>query len=1028
MSMAINCINDCKRNSTGILLVFLLLSTVQLSAQNFNLTQFKVIQSPNFNLYHSLPNHQVPNRILQTIEHWYSIHQAVLQDTFTNRSAVVLYNHPAHLLTEVQDGLSCAGSQGATNALEANIVMPLMGSNAQTDYIIGHKLVHAFQYHLINKTSSLNAFNKLPSWLVEGMAEYMTLGATDANTAIRLRNAVANNKLPSLKELTNRSYDDFSTRWGHAFWAYVTGTYGDGIIKPLFVETGRLGYVKAIEKVLGVDETTFLRNWHNTIKAAYEPLHNKNVQMVGKLLDGKESKGKINASPSLSPDGEKVAFWSPNNNLSPELLIADASSGKVVERVNSRSLGAYKDKIAAFESGITWSPDSRKIAFVVFAKGFNQLFIADAANGKIMKQVEVPGVQAFSNPTWSPDGNTIVFNGLVHGQSDLFAYDLNMGSVKQLTNDHYTNLHPSFSPDGQWLVFATDRLSINDRTVKHQYAHNIAIYHLATGSVTHYHTFAGANNLNPVFGGDSSIYFLSDRDGFRNLYKYSLSTTPGVKKMHQLTWLHTGITGTSKFAPALTAAPKTGRVMYTLYEDDEFHFRRVEEPEFPVMPVSPCDVDYYAALLPPFNRRTDDLVIKNLALVKTERLPDSAFKEVDFKTAHQLNNISRLKKGFNGRKGYGTVNAGLFNSTFSNRNGNKQFIGTLTLHAETYDVGGQLMYLNKKRRFNWGASYSYLPYFSGIEHVGVETIKAADGKSLPIVNYTTDLIRTFENQVSLFAILPISKISGIEGGIALAHYHYQIRRYANYYSYADINNPNTYNYLKSNNQKQPTQDGFKMGRVYVAYLSDNSKLGTASSISGHRIRFEASQYMGKVNLSMLTGDYRRYFRIQPFTLATRNMYLARFGKDASSNILPPLYIGNPNLVRGYKAVDFAKRMNASAINFNDLLGSRMFITNMELRLPFSGSENIAIVKSRFLFTDLNLFTDGGIGWGKVDQNPNSNWNGQVLARNATFIWSSGLSVRVNLFGYLMIEPYYAVPWQNGGFSNAAFGINFVPAW
>src|SRR5215203_2802921 len=42
------------------------------------------------------------------------------------------------------------------------------------------------------------------------------------------------------------------------------------------------------------------------------------------------------------------------------------------------------------------------------------------------------------------------------------------------------------------------------------------------------------------------------------------------------------------------------------------------------------------------------------------------------------------------------------------------------------------------------------------------------------------------------------------------------------------------------------------------------------------------------------------------------------------------------------------------------------------------------------------------------------------------VLSSGVSLRLNLFGYLVIEPYYAIPWQNGGLRNATFGINLLP--
>jgi hypothetical protein len=41
-----------------------------------------------------------------------------------------------------------------------------------------------------------------------------------------------------------------------------------------------------------------------------------------------------------------------------------------------------------------------------------------------------------------------------------------------------------------------------------------------------------------------------------------------------------------------------------------------------------------------------------------------------------------------------------------------------------------------------------------------------------------------------------------------------------------------------------------------------------------------------------------------------------------------------------------------------------------------------------------------------------------------FVASTGASLRVNLFGAIIIEPYYAFPLLKG--SKGAFGLNLVP--
>jgi hypothetical protein len=42
--------------------------------------------------------------------------------------------------------------------------------------------------------------------------------------------------------------------------------------------------------------------------------------------------------------------------------------------------------------------------------------------------------------------------------------------------------------------------------------------------------------------------------------------------------------------------------------------------------------------------------------------------------------------------------------------------------------------------------------------------------------------------------------------------------------------------------------------------------------------------------------------------------------------------------------------------------------------------------------------------------------------------STGLSLRVNLLGAMIIEAYYALPWRGDRFEKGAFGLNFAPGW
>ena len=93
----------------------------------------------------------------------------------------------------------------------------------------------------------------LPLWFIEGMAEYLSLGPIDSNTAMWVREAASRDAMPSIDKLDDPDF--FPYRYGHAFWAYVAGRWGDRAVGDLLRATGPDGNIKAaMAAVLGVDE------------------------------------------------------------------------------------------------------------------------------------------------------------------------------------------------------------------------------------------------------------------------------------------------------------------------------------------------------------------------------------------------------------------------------------------------------------------------------------------------------------------------------------------------------------------------------------------------------------------------------------------------------------------------------------------------------------------------------------------------------------------------------------------------------
>ena len=229
-----------------LFILFSFIASAQYFGRNkpgYKIFDFKVFETPHFEIYHYLENDTVLNKLAQLSEQWYDMHKTIFPDTFLNRNPLIIYsNHGDFQQTTAVNSMIGVGTEGVTEYLKNRVVMPVLKSNHQTDHVLGHELVHAFQYNLVRAADSVSMvyLRNLPLWMVEGMAEYMSIGSVDAHTAMWMRDALINNDFPTLQQMT-KSSEYFPYRYGQAFWAFVTKVWGDTIIIPLFTETAKMG-------------------------------------------------------------------------------------------------------------------------------------------------------------------------------------------------------------------------------------------------------------------------------------------------------------------------------------------------------------------------------------------------------------------------------------------------------------------------------------------------------------------------------------------------------------------------------------------------------------------------------------------------------------------------------------------------------------------------------------------------------------------------------------------------------------------
>lgn len=972
---------------------------------------FRVLETPHFALHHYFDCDSTAHALGRLSEKWYDVLSERLSDTFTIKNPLIFYKHHADFQqTGVIDALIGVGTSGFAEGVKNRIVMPKLETNTQTSQVLGHEIVHAFQYNMLrgSDTSSLANLRNMPLWMVEGMAEYLSIGRQDSHTAMWMRDAFVRDDVPTLEQMS-KSMEYFPYRFGQAFVAFFAGVWGDDNVRRLFVETGLHGYEMALRKITGFDSDFIYNMWINSLREDLIPLATDTIAPVGRWLFQQEAKEGMTFGPVISHNGRYMVFASEKDLLSIELYLAEVKSGRIIRKLSGGVHRSHIDDFNFIDAVGTFSPDNRYFAFPVFSKGQSIILMVNTHNGKVKQELVLSGVETFNSIDWSPDGRFLVFSAVMNGHSDLVLYDLKRKSLEKLTEGPHSDIQPAWSPDGRTIAFASDRGPDTQFENLQFGKFRICFLDIYTRRLDVLNIFPEADNLNPKFSPDGhQLYFLSDCDGFRNLYQYSIVT----QKTWQLTRFFTGISGITKFSPAIDVAWQSGEIVYThfhnrrykLYITDHWdinYFEREMHPQYS---------DKRASVLSPHRRFvTDRAPDRTLLRPLPDRIRESRFDSTAYRSKYRLTYIGGNTMGVGGNH-FAFAMSGGINLMFSDMLNDEQIFTGAQISGEIYDFAAYGAYLNKKRQVHWGIVLHHMPYLSSFVFRDFEEITIRDSTFTALVAGTV-IQRTFQQQFTLFSHIPLSKYLRIEGNASFSRYSFRRDAYKQYY-YGG-------HYLGETKTRIPAPDDVYAGQFMMALVNDQSYFGFSAPLRGQRYRFQVEGNTGAFNLWGVLADYRRYYFIKPLSLGFRSMYYGRYGRDADA--LNPLSVANDFLVRGYNINSFINRpcYSPDCIFPNQMTGTNIFVFNTEARLPFTGPKRLAQFKSGLIFSDLVWFADAGMAWNELDS-VRLRWTPGPQMRTPAV--STGFSMRINLFGLAILEPYVAMPFQRFTQPTSVFGL------
>jgi TolB protein len=146
-------------------------------------------------------------------------------------------------------------------------------------------------------------------------------------------------------------------------------------------------------------------------------------------------------SPSWSPDGMHLAYVSLERK-------------KPVVYVQSLMTGQYQ-AVANYwgsNSAPAWSPDGKRLAVVLSKDGGSQIFfIAPDGKGEPRRMTFSSAID--TEPNFSPDGELLLFTSDRGGSPQIYGMPTAGGEARRLTFEGTYNVSPRFSPDGKSFTF-----------------------------------------------------------------------------------------------------------------------------------------------------------------------------------------------------------------------------------------------------------------------------------------------------------------------------------------------------------------------------------------------------------------------------------------------------------------------------------------------------------------------------------------------------------------------------------------------
>lgn len=531
--------------SVSLLLLPIFLSaqvnTVEFGKNRVQYKKFnwKFYQSPNFNVYYNEGGLELAKFVVQLAEEELDSIEDEVDYSLQRRATIVIYNnYEDYKTSNIGLGIDWQNAGGLTTLVNNKIPLYFDGNHNTFRLKVRQGIAKVLTDNIlfgasVGEFASNQALLDLPKWLTDGYVDYVA-EHWNIERDDELKNVILSGDYNNFYQFAF----DKPILAGHAFWYYIARKY-----KPENVTY--FLYLARLYKSLNTASMRITKKKFKYVLADFMEEEQKRY-----VDDIKQRRNAPRGKLAVVEDLYKSDFYhfaanpNPKNN---SYAVVQFTKGKYRVKYfdnfyEEKTLLDYGVRTIVGDMNpnmpiLAWDGKGSRLLCIYTKEGKTYMFVYDViANIKRFQQ-EIEGFDQILDAGFIFNANTLLLSAVNNGHSDIYTYRIDNGAIKQITNDVYDDLDPTFVsfPGRLGIIFASNRPGVNasnaDTVLPSRNRFNIFLADINNNSefrqITQLTNMKYGDARYPMQYNQNHFTFVSNENGINNRWAGFFTTQTG---------------------------------------------------------------------------------------------------------------------------------------------------------------------------------------------------------------------------------------------------------------------------------------------------------------------------------------------------------------------------------------------------------------------------------------------------------------------------------------------------------------------